>query len=71
LKRTPPKELKLALAESTVNDIKEPMLMKAMLPIELTPLGMVKVVKAVNRKALVPIDCTVLGIEIAFSDDAP
>jgi hypothetical protein len=43
---------------------------KAKSPIELTPLGMVKLVKAVFRKALPPIDWTVLGIEIVFSDDA-
>jgi hypothetical protein len=45
--------------------------MRARLPIEFTPLGSVKLVKAVNRKALAPMDCTVVGIEIAFSDDAP
>jgi hypothetical protein len=47
------------------------MFKKAKVPIEFTPLGMVKFVKAVKRKALAPIDCNEVGKEIAFSDDAP
>jgi hypothetical protein len=71
LKRTPPTALKFALLESTINEVNEVMLMRAKVPIEFTPLGMVKLVKAVNRKALAPIVCNELGKEIAFSDDAP
>jgi hypothetical protein len=70
LKRTPAKELKVVLAGSTVNEVKDDMPSKAKAPIEFTPLGNVKFVIAVFRKALPPIDCTVSGIETALSDDA-
>ena len=70
MKRTPPTELKFALSGSTVNEVKLDVPRKAKSPIEFTPLGMVKLVKAVFRKALPPIYWTVLGIEIVFSDDA-
>jgi hypothetical protein len=47
------------------------MFRKAKDPIEFTPLGMLKFVKAVNRNALAPIDCTVLGIDMLLSEEAP
>jgi hypothetical protein len=56
LKRTPPTELKLVLAGATANEVKDAMPRKVKSPIEVTPLGIVKVVKPESRKAPVPND---------------